>query len=90
MQENKPLLYFRESAESLLRLTLLTALCQCLKTNYKGLTEGIHSYYLPIGSSGMYSLPAAEDMSTYDYQKRTFFSVNAISQCRRSIRQFFT
>ena len=61
----------------LVALSLLTALCQCPKTNYKGLIESIHSNYLPTSSSGMYSLPAAEDMSTYDCQKRTLFSDNA-------------
>ena len=55
-----------------------------------GVTGSIHSNCLPIGSSGMHSLLAAEGMSAYDYQKRTLYSFNVVSQCLKSIRQFFT
>ena len=81
------------SADTLLSVTfttLLTALCQCPKTNYKGLIGSIHSNSLPTSSSGYDSLPAAEDMSHNDCQKRTLFSDNAISKCLKSVRQCFT
>ena len=72
-------------------LSLLIALIYS-KQNVReyGLIESIHSNFLPTSSSGMYSLLTAEGMSTYDYQKRTFFTVNALSQCLRSIRLCFT
>jgi hypothetical protein len=54
----------------LLCYSLLTALCQCPKTNYKGLTESIYSNSLRIGSCGYDSLLAAEGMSHNDSQKR--------------------
>ena len=62
----------------------------CPKTNYKGLIGSIHSNYLPIGSWGYHSLLATEGMSDNDCQKRTLFSVNALSKCLKSIRQCFT
>ena len=54
------------------------------------LIESIRSHYLPIGSSGYHSLLAAEGMSDNDCQKRTLFSINALSKCLKSIRQYFT
>jgi len=59
--------------------SLLIAFAFVLGTKFAGLIESINSNYLLTSSSGYDSLPAAEDMSHNDYQKRTLFTVNAIS-----------
>ena len=53
-----------------------------------GLTEGIRAYYLPIGSSGIHTLFAAENLSVYEYQKRTLFTVNDSHNVKRAVGSF--
>ena len=74
----------------LLRYALLIALAFVLGTKFAGLIEGFHSTPLRIGSCDYVSLLAAEGISHSEYQKRTFFTVNALSQYLRSIRQCLT
>jgi hypothetical protein len=71
----------------LLRYALLIALAFVLGTKFAGLIEGFHSTLLRIGSCDYVSLLAAEGISHNEYQKRTFFTVNALSQYLRSIRR---
>jgi len=45
---------------------------------------------LPTSQSDIHTLPAAEDISVYEYQKRTFSRLTQSHLCLKSIRQFFT
>ena len=84
-------LYFQQSAElSCFVVSAYRLIYSKQNVGEYGLIESIHSNCLPTSSSGMYSLPAAEDMSTYDCQKRILVTVNALYQYLTSIRQCFT
>jgi len=73
---------------SLASLCLAYRLCFRIATKFAGLIEGFHSTPLRIGSCDYVSLLAAEGISHSEYQKRTLFSVNAISKYLKSIRRF--